>query len=214
LALGVIGQPTPLKPKLPTQIRHPNGKPISPDVTVYTDGPISWPMMTVPDLKGNIWIADCASDSVTVYPKGKRSAAFDVPFPHGGGTAKPLGVAIDQHSDAWVTATLNSTMAVYGPNGNLIQLIPSVNKSSQTQLSHPVGIASDLQGNIWVANSDWLDPLCPPGSPNLGAGKKSFDNPLPQQRRTSLLYWDGFYRRRPHATVGHSGRRQPYRVGG
>jgi hypothetical protein len=28
-------------------------------------------------------------------------------------------------------------------------------------LSHPVGNAADTEGNIWVANSDWLDSPCP-----------------------------------------------------
>jgi hypothetical protein len=155
---------------------RPNGTPISPDVTGYTAGPISWPMATVPDRKGNIWIADCGSDSVTVYPKGKRSEAFEVPFPTNQPSststpvAKPFGIAIDSKGHAWVTGTLNSTMAVYGRKGKLIRLIPSVNTNDQRQLSRPVGVASDIEGNIWVANSDWLDPTCPPGKPNLGPG--------------------------------------------
>lgn len=155
---------------------RPNGKPISPDGTGYTAGSLSWPMSTVPDRKGNIWISDCGSDSVTIYPKGNPRRAINVPFPNNdaasdsNGVVTPFGIAIDRRGHAWVTGTVGSTMAVYGKKGKLIQVIPGINTNHQTQLSRPVGVASDIEGNIWVANSDWLDPLCPPGIPNTGAG--------------------------------------------
>jgi hypothetical protein len=152
---------------------RPSGKPISPDAG-YTAGPISWPMSTVADRKGNIWISDCETDAITIYPKGKPARAFQVPFPTNGTSdggnpvAKPFGIAIDPRGNAWVTGTLNSTMAVYGPKGKLLQLIPSMNTNHAVQLSRPVGIASDPQGNMWVADSDYLDPPCPPETTDLG----------------------------------------------
>ncbi len=151
---------------------QPNGKPISPD-TGYTAGPMSWPMSAVADRKGNIWISDCETDAVTIYPNGKPHRAFQVPFPlanpssNSGPVAKPFGIALDAKGDAWVAGTLNSTMAVYGRKGKLLQLIPSMN-SNETQLRRPVGVASDPEGNIWVADSDYLDPPCPPGFTDFG----------------------------------------------
>lgn len=170
---GFAGTGCPTPPANSVSVFRPNGTPIRSDP--YTAGPISWPMATVSAPNGNVWIADCGSDSVTVYPKGNPNRAFAVPFPNGSSgdgppVQKPFGIAFDRSGDAWVTATLGSTVAVYGPEGDLIQSIPSVNNLGHTQLTHPVGIASDIQGNIWVSNSDWLDPPCPPGPPSLGSG--------------------------------------------
>ena len=39
------------------------GAALSPDDTGYTNGPLSWPQGIKSDTKGNIWIANCGSDS-------------------------------------------------------------------------------------------------------------------------------------------------------
>lgn len=46
------------------------------------------------------------------------------------------------------------------PGGRLLETLPAV-FDGRTVLSHPVGNAADIEGNIWVANSDWLDSPCP-----------------------------------------------------
>jgi hypothetical protein len=145
-----------------------DGTPVSPDVG-FTAGPISWPQGAVADREGNVWIANCESDSVTYYPNGRPGQAFNLAVP-GEGPVKPFGIAIDHEGNAWVTGSFNSTLAVYGPAGDLIELIPTVDPLGVTQLRRPMGNASDSQGNIWVANSDWMDVPCPPGVPDLGPG--------------------------------------------
>jgi hypothetical protein len=145
-----------------------DGTPISPD-TGFTAGPISWHQGAVADRAGNIWIASCESDSLTYYPNGRPDQAFNRAFP-GEGPVKPFGIAIDHQGNAWVTGSFNSTLAVYGPAGDLLELIPTVDPRGVTQLRRPMGIASDSQGNIWVANSDWMDVPCPPAPPDLGPG--------------------------------------------
>lgn len=173
---GFSGKGCPVTPSADSvSVFQPDGRPIP--SSPYTAGPISWPQATVADPAGNIWIADCEADTVTIYPQGNPNKAIDVPFPHATPTpstgypvAKPFGIAIDQKGDAWVTGGLNSTLAVYGPKGNLVQTFDSKAGSGRTQLSRPLGVASDSHGNIWVANSDWLDPPCPSGLPKPGAG--------------------------------------------
>ena len=64
-----------------------------------------------------------------------------------------------------MAATISSSVAVFGPRGGLIEVIPS-----NGHLTRPMGVAADSRGNVWVANSDWMDPPCPPGTPDLGPG--------------------------------------------
>ena len=150
----------------------PNGQPLSPS-TGFRAGPISWPQATVADRKGNIWIANCGADSVTVYPDGRPQGAFETVFqpPTPGATKmKPFGLAIDDLGRAWVSGSRNSTLGVLGPDGDLLAVIPSTDAAGQTQLTRPMGVASDSQGNIWVSNSDYMDVPCPPTEPEWGSG--------------------------------------------
>ena len=94
-----------------------------------------------------------------VYPKGKASKAFQLTIPTLD-RVKPFGVAIDHKGNAWVAGTLNSSLTVYDPRGELIDYIES---PAGQELSRPAGVASDSQGNMWVANSDVNDQPCPPG---------------------------------------------------
>jgi hypothetical protein len=168
---GFAGTGCQQPPANSVSVFRPNGEALSPDDTGLTAGHISWPQGTVADRSGNIWIANCASDSVTIYPKGRPDKAFAVPIPPLSGSTsamKPFGLAIDAQGNAWVTGSLNSALAVIGPDGNVIGVIPPNDSRGKTQLSRPMGNASDSQGNIWVANSDFMDVPCPPDNPDLG----------------------------------------------
>jgi hypothetical protein len=172
--VGNFGFTTPNCPPPPANsvsVFRPNGKPLSPDIGL-TAGPISWPQGTMSDREGNIWLANCAADSVTVYPKGRPGKAFEIPIPppaNSSAAMKPFGIAIDHQSNSWVTGSLNSTLAVIGPDGKVIEVIPPQSPKGRTVLSRPMGVASDSRGNIWVANSDFMDVPCPPSpTPNLG----------------------------------------------
>lgn len=173
---GFAGTGCPIPPADSVSVFLPDGTPVSPD-TGFTAGPISWPQATVADRKGNVWIASCAADSVTLYPKGRPHRAFEIPIPPVDASSdteapvvKPFGIAIDHQGNAWVTGNLNSTLAVFGPNGDLIDVIPPEGPGGRTHLSRPMGVASDSRGNIWVSNSDWVDVPCPPARPDLGPG--------------------------------------------
>jgi hypothetical protein len=51
-------------------------------------------------------------------------------------------------------------VSVVSPDGDVVDTLPGVFQG-RTVLSHPVGNAADSRGNVWVANSDWLDSPCP-----------------------------------------------------
>ena len=150
---------------------RPNGKPLS-GKNGFTAGPISAPQGTMSDREGNIWIANCQADSVTVYPKGRPGKAFEIPVPPPAGSSapmKPFGIAIDHQGNAWITGSMNGTLAVIGPEGNVLEVVPPVGPGGRTVLSRPMGNASDSRGNIWVANSDFMDVPCPTTpTPDLG----------------------------------------------
>jgi len=167
---GFAGTGCPPPPANSVSVFRPDGKALSRDDGL-TAGPISWPQSTVPDRQGNIWIANCAADSVTLYPKGLPGEAFEIPIPPpvnaSAAKMKTFGIAIDHQGNAWATGSLNSTLAVIGPKGNLIEVIPPEGPHGRTQLRRPMGVASDSRGNIWVANSDFMDVPCPPDVPDL-----------------------------------------------
>ena len=81
---------------------------------------------------------------------------------------KPFGIALDLSDNAWITDNFNNTVSIVSPSGHLIDTLPAT-YLGKTVLTHPVGNAVDSKGNIWVANSDWLDVPCP-DTPNVGAG--------------------------------------------
>lgn len=147
-----------------------NGKAISPKGG-YTNGSISWPQGALSDRSGNIWIANCGNDSVTEFPNGDPAQALNVPLgpppSPGEPQIKPFGIVIDLVGNVWVTDNRNNTVSIISPDGKLIDTLPGTYQG-QTVLTHPVGNAVDSQGNIWVANSDWLDVPCPTKN-NVGA---------------------------------------------
>lgn len=153
-----------------------NGQPVPRGENGFTNGAISWPQATNPDREGNIWLANCGSDSVTIYPDGKPSQAFNVeiPVPPSGPRKnrqmKPFGLALDHLGNAWVTGNFNSTLAVIGPKGQNVDVIHRPDQDTKVQISRPMGIASDSRGNMWVANSDWVDVPCGSGTTSLGPG--------------------------------------------
>ncbi|MFL6352000.1 MAG: hypothetical protein ACJ74Z_09145 [Bryobacteraceae bacterium] len=98
---------------------RPDGTPVSPDTTpVYSggfqDGHISQPQATVSDQSGNIWIANCGSDSVTQYRNGNpENRNFS-----GIGVVAPFGIAIDAEGNAWITGNTSDSVAALAPDGS------------------------------------------------------------------------------------------------
>ncbi len=133
----------------------PDGTPLSPDITGYTEGDISWPQGTVADRRGNIWIANCGNDSVTLYPNGRHEAARNLdlgPL----GLVRPFDIAIDHRNRAWVTGNGSDSVVVLDAHGR-----PALGSPLTPEgLARPIGIAVDSRGNMWVANSGIVQVPC------------------------------------------------------
>jgi hypothetical protein len=86
--------------------------------------------------------------------------------------------------DAWVVGNRSNTVWVISPRGKLLQTLHSTYKG-KTVLTHPIGNAADSYGNIWVANSDWLDAPCatrtmlgPAQNPSITMFQMNRGNPI------------------------------------
>jgi sugar lactone lactonase YvrE len=138
----------------------PAGRPISPSATGtstggFTQGAISWPQGTVSDRHGNIWIANCGNNSVTRYAAGDPAAARSIPLP----IAKPFDIAFNLQGQAFVTGDGDSAVEMLNPDGTYALSAPITGGG----LDKPMGIAADIEGNMWVANSGFADVPCPSG---------------------------------------------------
>jgi hypothetical protein len=168
--VGNFGFQDPPCASLPIAARHdsvsefrPDGTPASTDQG-HTQGNLSWPMGTVSDRKGNIWVANCGNDTLTRIPGGDPARAFSIPLgptpAAGDPQIKPFGLVVDGKGNVWVTGNRSDSVYVVAPDGTLIDILPSTFQG-RTVLSHPIGNAADSKGNVWVSNSDWLDTPCP-----------------------------------------------------
>ncbi len=130
-----------------------DGTPVSPD-TGYTNGGISWPQGTTSDPQGNVWIANCGNDSVTVFPEGDPTRAVqhtDI------GLTKPFDIVVNDGGVAFVTGVESSTVAILGPDGSPQPGSPI----GDGYFDRPMGITADSEGNMWVSNSGVIDLPCP-----------------------------------------------------
>ncbi|MGB0091347.1 MAG: hypothetical protein WBP81_02250 [Solirubrobacteraceae bacterium] len=146
---------------------RPNGVPVSPPAG-FTNGGIWWPQGTASDTQGDIWIANCGNDTVTLIPNGNPGNARNIPLPGGQGAMgnlqpvypqqqpllKPFGLAIDPQGRAWVAGDKANEVYIVSRNGS-VQTVPTDGK-----LTYPMGIAGDRMGNMWVSSSGSVDTPC------------------------------------------------------
>jgi hypothetical protein len=164
---------------------RPDGSPISP-FEGFTNGRVWWPQATVSDPKGNIWIANCGNDTVTVVPRGKPDKAMNVALPAGQGEMgnfrvflpdepelKPFAVAIDPLGRAYVTGNHAGYVSDTDPGGpepagrvyrispdGGVETLPHTDANGDPVLSWPMGVSGDSHGNMWVSNSDSVNVPC------------------------------------------------------
>ncbi|HEX6770823.1 MAG TPA: NHL repeat-containing protein [Acidobacteriaceae bacterium] len=132
-----------------------DGKALSQDG--FNNGGIHQPQGMATDQQGNLWIANCGTNSVVQYPDANPDLAqryLDLPL------HSPFGVAVDPQNNIWVTnnaqdANGNYTVVELGPDGKMIGT-----PFSGAGIKAPIDIASDSLGNLWVANSGILPVPC------------------------------------------------------
>jgi hypothetical protein len=133
-----------------------DGTPVSPG-TGFTQGGISFPQGTVSDSRGNIWVANCGNDTVTIFPDGNPNQAVQITRGALGGIIHPFDIAHNNADQAFVTGVMSDSVAILEPDGSPAPRSPVVGGG----LNRPLGIAADSQGNMWVANSALIDLPCP-----------------------------------------------------
>jgi hypothetical protein len=141
-----------------------SGNPLSPPATDtfgggYTAGPLDLPQGIAADRDGNIWINNCGNGTVAQYPGGDPSKAIvasDL------GVVNPFGIAINDRGQAFVGGNENSHIAILNPDGT-----PAANSPVSTAIDHPMGLATDSRGDIWVGNAGIPLAPCEPPQPPL-----------------------------------------------
>lgn len=150
----------------------PNGTPISPDTEWtpdmsevisgggWTQGDISWPQGTVSNRDGDIWIANCGSNSfsengsLTVYRGGDHDDWFVIDDDR---LNKPFDIAFDTRHNAWVSSTNGDQVFAFDSDGGALAGSPWDLPAG----SRPMGVASDSRGNVWVSVSGRIELPCP-----------------------------------------------------
>lgn len=137
-----------------------NGTPVSGRNGYRRD--ISWPQAIVSNRAGDIWIANCGSDSVVRYPGGNPIRSRVVAT----GVTNAFGVAIDRSSNAWVTASGENKVYAFDTDGTPLPGSPFSNNDFKV----PMGIATDSSGQIWIANQGVAAPPCDASIPGDSLG--------------------------------------------
>lgn len=130
---------------------RPDGTPVSADNGYDTDG-VDWPQGIRFSDNGDLWVANCANDSVTLVPDGDTSRArplTDI------GVEKPFDMAFGADANTYVTGTASDNVAVLQPDGT-----PTPD-SPLAGFHRPMGIIENSHGELWVANSGLVDLPCP-----------------------------------------------------
>ena len=135
-----------------------SGAPISPPPTAnspggFTQGGVSYPQGMASDPQGDIYTADCANNSVTRYANGNPDVNTQISLP----IVKPFDIAMNLRGQLFVTGVGSSSVAMLNPDGSAALSQPITSGG----LNRPLGIAADVQGNVWVANSGLIDVPCP-----------------------------------------------------
>jgi hypothetical protein len=146
-----------------------SGKTLSPPGG-YEVGGINWPQGTISDQKGNVWLANCGSNSVTKIEGGNSAQAVNfgeglITAGSSVGFSRPFADAVNAKGDIFVTGNSSDSVAKLGPNGEVLSLV------SGGGLHLPMGIAGDSKGYMWVSNSKWVIAPCPGGKAVSGPGE-------------------------------------------
>ena len=147
------------------------GQPISPSTPPQTppyggwrsdDANILKPQGIMSDSNGDIWTANCGNGTVTKLPDGSIDGASNYAPVDGNGDpllVRPFGVTIAPDHRVWVASNNNATIVPFNPDGS-VDLDDVV---AGEPINQPMGVASDSNGNIWVANSGAVRPPCGTG---------------------------------------------------
>ena len=110
------------------------------------------------DAAGSLWVSDSRSNTLAGYTAGELEASGS-PAPAvllsaaGSSLVKPSGLAFDAAGNLWVANTNGESLAAFSPDQLAASGSPEprvVISSNNGSLTHPVGLAFDGSGNLWV----------------------------------------------------------------
>lgn len=157
--------PPPYCPEPPANsvsLFSPNGKVRSP-ADGYVVGDIDMPQGMATDRDGNVWVNNCGYEttpggnvsSVTRIEDGNPAKATNFT---GIGTDEGFGIAINHRGWVFAGGNRSDSVAIIKPDGTPAPGSPVTTGG----IKAPMGLASDSRGYVWVANSQSVDPPCPP----------------------------------------------------
>lgn len=121
--------------------------------------PLQSPQGIELDRDGKMWVASCGDDSVRVYPTTQAAADSAKTRRLTGLRVRSPFAVVDNGRHVFITGNSSSTVAVVERDGTPLAVSPL-----RSGFDHPLGIASDDDGNVWVANSGQADLPCGPGA--------------------------------------------------
>ncbi|SDU74865.1 hypothetical protein [Gordonia westfalica] len=128
----------------------PQGEALSP-AQGFTQGAMDWPQGMTTDRTGSIWTANCGSDSLTVYPDSDPSRARNIKV----GVKQPFHL-VDNGRALFVSGVESSSIAMLDLSGRPIRT-----PITGPHVDNPLGLATDVRGNVWIANSGVITMPCP-----------------------------------------------------
>lgn len=100
---------------------------------------------------GDLFVANYASDDVTVYPPGKTYVGRTISQ----GIKRPYALAFDKSGNLYVANNAASTVTVYAPGSSTPLL------TIHQGVSHPSALIVDVSGNLFVANARSISVYAP-----------------------------------------------------
>jgi|GEM_PF-1769656 len=122
---------------------------LTPAVTL-TGTEISTPEALAIGPNARVWVANCATNTVSAYPLSGGAAVVQLT---GSAFACPRGLAFDAAGNLWV-ANKNGVAGCFASSSlgaSSSTVTPAVTVIPPTGASQPSAVALDAQGNLWVA---------------------------------------------------------------
>lgn len=117
----------------------------------FGSGQFGLPTGVATDVKGDVWVADTASDGVEEFnPQGTYVRAFDGEGTGHGSLKEPHGVGVNGKGDVWVADTGNNRIIEFTEAGGYVG---EAGREGAGTLKEPRGIAIDGKGDVWVTDT-------------------------------------------------------------